>query len=113
MIELLGLVWPRLAVFSAVVSASSSRDPSPWRAAPDFAGVNASFIQAWRAIVLSLPSELDPAVRLLLDRLAADEVDLMDVVRGEALLQHRRRHRPPKADGNWLGPGARSGMAGL
>ena len=75
-------------VAGAIADLGAALDPSPWRDAPDFADVNASVIQAWRAIVMSPPSELDPAIRLLLDRLAADEVDLMKVVRGEALLHN-------------------------
>ena len=75
-------------VAGAIADLGAALDPSPWRDAPAFADVNASLIQAWRAIAMSPPSELDPAVRHLLDKVAADEVDLMEVVRGEALLHN-------------------------
>ena len=75
-------------VAGAIANLGAALDPSPWSDAPDFADVNASVIEAWRALSTSPPSKLDPAVRLLLNRLAVDELDFMEVVGGDALLHN-------------------------
>jgi hypothetical protein len=63
-------------VAGAIADLGTALDPSPWPAAPIFADVNAGFIQAWRALAMSPSVDLDPSLRRMLGRLAADEVDL-------------------------------------
>lgn len=75
-------------VTGAIADLGAALDPSPWPGAPTFADVNAGVIQAWRALATSPPPDLDSSVRRMLDRLAADEVDLAEVVRGGALLHN-------------------------
>jgi aminoglycoside phosphotransferase (APT) family kinase protein len=75
-------------VAGAIADLGAALDPSPWPAAPIFADVNTRFMQAWQAFTMSPPPDLDSSVRRMLDRLAADEVDLAEVVRGEALLHN-------------------------
>jgi aminoglycoside phosphotransferase (APT) family kinase protein len=73
-------------VAGAIADLGAALDPSPWHEAPTFAEVNAGVMQAWRDLVASPPPDLEPSVRRMLDRLEADEVDLAEVVRGEALM---------------------------
>jgi aminoglycoside phosphotransferase (APT) family kinase protein len=73
-------------VAGAIADLGAALDPSPWPDAPTFADVNAGVMQAWRDLATSPPSNLDTPVRRMIDRLAAEEVDLGEVVRGEALL---------------------------
>ena len=75
-------------VAGAIADLGAALDPSPWPAAPAFADVNAGVIHAWRALAMSPPPDLDSSVRRMLDRLAADKVDLAEVVWGEALLHN-------------------------
>ncbi len=86
----------------AIADLGAALDPSPWPAAPIFADVNAGFIQAWRGLAMSPPPDLDASVRRMLDRLAANEVDLAEVVRGEALL-----HNDIRSDNVLLTPDGR------
>ena len=89
-------------VAGAIAGLGAALDPSPWPAAPIFADVNAGFMQAWQAWAMSPPPDLDSSVRRMLDRLAADEVDLAEVVRGEALL-----HNDIRSDNILLTPDGR------
>jgi len=90
-------------VIGAIADLGAALDPSPWPAAPIFADVNAGVVQAWGAFAISPPPDLDFSVRRLLDRLAADEVDLAEVVRGEALL-----HNDIRSDNILLTPDGRA-----
>jgi aminoglycoside phosphotransferase len=89
-------------VAGAIADLGAALDPSPWPAAPLFADVNAGVIQAWRALATSPPPDLESSVRRVLDRLAADGVDLAEVVRGEALL-----HNDIRSDNVLLTPDGR------
>src|SRR5215471_13366084 len=70
-------------VAGAIAELSAALDPSPWPDAPSFAEVNANVVGAWRALATAPPPDLDPSVRRMLDRLAEDGVDLVEVVRGD------------------------------
>jgi len=75
-------------VTAAIADLGAALDPSPWPSAPTFADVNSGVMRAWRGFATSPPPDLDPSVRLMLDRLADDDVDLEEVVRGDALLHN-------------------------
>src|SRR5439155_3962521 len=75
-------------VTAAIADLGAALDPSPWPGAPTFADVNSGVMRAWREFATSPPPGLDPSLRLMLDRLAGDDVDLEEVVRGDALLHN-------------------------
>jgi aminoglycoside phosphotransferase len=75
-------------VTAAIADLGAALDPSPWPSAPTFADVNSGVMRAWRGFATSPPPDLDPSLRLMLDRLADDDVDLEEVVRGNALLHN-------------------------
>lgn len=75
-------------VTAAIADLDAALDPSPWLSAPTFADVNSGVMRAWWGFATSPPPDLDPSVRRMFDRLAADDVDLEDVVRGDALLHN-------------------------
>jgi aminoglycoside phosphotransferase (APT) family kinase protein len=75
-------------VTAAIADLSAALDPSPWPSAPTFADVNSGVIRAWQGFATSPPPDLDTSVRTMLDRLADDDVDLEEVVRGDALLHN-------------------------
>ena len=73
-------------VAGAITDLRVALDPSPWPDAPTFAEFNGGVVQAWRDLVASPPPDLDPSIRRMVDRLAAERVDLVEVGRGDALL---------------------------
>ena len=89
-------------VAGAISDLGSALDPSPWTAARRFEVVNAGVMAAWRAFSDSPPGDLDAVVIRMLDRLAAEAVDLAEVVRGEALM-----HNDIRSDNILLTPGGR------
>lgn len=89
-------------VAGAIADLGAALDPSPWVGAPTFADVNGGFIQAWRAFAMSPPNDLDFSVRQMLDKLLSAEVDLAEVVSGEALL-----HNDIRSDNILLTPDGR------
>ena len=89
-------------VSGAIASLSAALDPSPWPDAPTFADVNAGVMRAWRDLATAPPPDLDPSIERMLDRLAVDEVDLVDVVGGEVLM-----HNDIRSDNLLLTPDGR------
>jgi aminoglycoside phosphotransferase len=75
-------------VTAAIADLGAALDPSPWPSAPTFANVNSGVMRAWRRFAMSPPPDLDPSVRMMLDRLADDDVDLEEATRGDALLHN-------------------------
>jgi aminoglycoside phosphotransferase (APT) family kinase protein len=89
-------------VAAAIADLGAALDPSPWPDAPSFADVNAGVMRAWQDLVTSPPSDLEPSIRGMLERLAVEEVDLAEVVKGEALL-----HNDIRSDNLLLRPDGR------
>lgn len=89
-------------VAGAITDLGVALDPSPWPEAPTFAEVNAGVVQAWRDLVAYPPPDLDPSIRRMIDRLTADQVDLVEVVQGEVLL-----HNDIRSDNLLLTPDGR------
>jgi aminoglycoside phosphotransferase len=89
-------------VTAAIADLGAALDPSPWLSALTFADVNSGVMRAWSEFATSPPPDLDLSVRQMLDRLAADDVDLEEVVRGDALL-----HNDIRSDNILLTPDGR------
>lgn len=89
-------------VAEAIADLSAALDPSPWPDALTFAEVNAGIIQAWQVLAMSPPPDLDSSVRRMLNRLTDGDIDLTEVVRGDALL-----HNDIRSDNILLTPDGR------
>jgi len=74
-------------VAGAVDDLGAALRPSPWPDAPGFADANSTFLGVWRELAAAPPPDLDPWLRRRLDRLAAQETDVAELVRGDALVQ--------------------------
>jgi hypothetical protein len=73
-------------VARAMADLGATLQPTPWPDAPAFAEANATFLGAPRELAAAPPPDLDPWLRRRLERLAAGEPDLTELVRGDALL---------------------------
>jgi hypothetical protein len=71
-------------VAGAMADLAAALQSSPWPGAPAFADVHGAFLGAWRE--LGHHPDVAPWLRQRLDRLAEQEVDLAEPVRGDALL---------------------------
>jgi hypothetical protein len=75
-------------VAAALADLGAALRPSPWPGAPGFAEMdgNSGFLGGWRQLATSPPPDIDPWLHRRLDRLAADGPDVVELVRGDALL---------------------------
>jgi Phosphotransferase enzyme family len=71
-------------VAGAMADLTAALQPSPWPGAPAYADVYGAILGAWRE--LGHHPDLTPWMRQRLDRLAAQEIDLAEAVRGDSLL---------------------------
>lgn len=74
------------SVADALSALGTALHPSPWAEAPSFAELNSDLLGAWLDEAAEPSLHLEPWLRRYMDRLAAEGVDMAELVRGDALL---------------------------
>lgn len=74
------------SVVGALSALGNALQPSPWSEAPSFAELNSALLGLWREEAAAPSPGLDVWLRQYLEQLAEQDIDMTELVRGDAML---------------------------